>query len=204
MEYWNSILTEKSWNLLQEIRKKYNFVLIGGWATYLWVGMQKSKDIDIVVDINELQKLKQENLVKNDNLKKYEIKKEEIDIDVYAFHYSKLTIPTEDIRIYSTKIEGFDVVIPEVLLILKQGAELNRRNSIKGEKDRIDIVSLLFFSKIDFNKYFSILKKYKLEDYLNELIKLLKEFKDYNSLNLNPREFKLKRQEIMNKLKIVK
>ena len=115
-----------------------------------------------------------------------------------------MTIPTEDIRIYSTKIEGFDVVIPEVLLILKQGAELNRRNSIKGEKDRIDIVSLLFFIKIYFNKYFSILKKYKLEDYLNELIKLLKEFKDYNSLNLNPREFKLKRQEIMNKLKIVK
>ena len=68
MEYWNTLLTEKSWVLLQEIRKKYQFVLIGGWAIYLWARRQKSKDIDIVVSIDELQKLKQENLEKNDHL----------------------------------------------------------------------------------------------------------------------------------------
>ena len=74
MEFWNSDLTEKSWKILREFKKDHNFVLIGGWATYLWARRQKSKDIDIVVEIDELQKLKNEGLSKNDNLKKYEIK----------------------------------------------------------------------------------------------------------------------------------
>ena len=88
--FWNSLLTEKSWKILQEFREKYDFILIGGWAVYLWAKRQKSKDIDIVVSIDELQKLKKENLVKNDRLKKYEIKTGEIDIDIYASYFSEL------------------------------------------------------------------------------------------------------------------
>src|SRR3989344_4490106 len=97
-EYWNSLLTEKSWQILQDLRREYNFILIGGWAVYLFTKQQKSKDIDIVVGINELEKLKGGGLGKNDNLKKYEIKKEEIDVDIYVEHYSKLAIPVEDIK----------------------------------------------------------------------------------------------------------
>src|SRR3989344_6929060 len=159
MEFWNSQLTEKSWILLQEIQKKYNFILIGGWATYLWTKQQKSKDIDIIVEISELEKLKKENLVKNDNLKKYEIKTGEIDIDIYVSHFSKLTIPVEDMKNYTSKIEGFKVASKESLLILKQGAWLDRRYSIKGEKDKIDIVSLLFFTDVNFFQYSTLLKK---------------------------------------------
>ena len=140
MEFWNSQLTEKSWTVLQEIRKKHKFILIGGWAVYLWTRQQKSKDIDIIVDIQELQKLKKENLSKNDNLKKYEIKTGEIDIDIYVPHFSKLTIPLEDMKNYTSEIEGFTVASKEVLLILQQGAEKERGNSVKGEKDQIDIV----------------------------------------------------------------
>ena len=201
MEFWNSLLTEKSWDLLKEIRKKYDFILIGGWATYLWTKQQKSKDIDIVVDLNELQKLKQEQLIKNDRLKKYEIKFGEIDIDIYVPYFSKLTIPAEDIKNYSTELEGFNVISPECLLVLKQGAEIERGNSTKGEKDKIDIASILFFSGINLNSYKIILKKYKLENYLENLIHLLKNFKDYNSLNLTPREFKLKKEKILKELK---
>ena len=40
-EFWNSLLTEKSWNLLIEIKKKYDFILIGGWAVYLLTRQQK-------------------------------------------------------------------------------------------------------------------------------------------------------------------
>ena len=204
MEFWNSLLTEKSWKLLQELNKKYDFVVIGGWAVYLLTKQQKSKDIDIVVDIAELQKLKQENLIKNDRLKKYEIKLEEIDVDIYLSYFSKLTIPAEEIKNYSIKIEGFNVASPEALLILKQGAYKERKNSIKGEKDKIDIISILFFSGINLKAYESILKKYNLEDYLKSLIDILKNFKDYNSLNLNPREFKLKKEKILNKMKMLK
>lgn len=201
MEFWNSLLTEKSWKILQEINKKYNFILIGGWASYLWTKQQKSKDIDIVVDIKELQNLKQENLIKNDRLKKYEIKIEEIDIDIYVSHYSKLAIPVEDIKKYSTKIEGFNVIIPEALIILKQGAFEERKNSVKGEKDRLDILSILFFTNVNCKKYYQILKNYKLGNYLDYLINIIREFQDYNRFSLKPKAFKLKKSSIITSLK---
>ncbi|MEK6859602.1 MAG: hypothetical protein AABX54_02195 [Nanoarchaeota archaeon] len=199
MQYWNSDLTEKSWILLQELQKKYNFILIGGWATYLWTKQQKSKDIDIIVDLKELEKLKQENLIKNDRLKKYEIKFEEIDVDIYVPYFSKLTIPIEKIKNYNSKLQGFNVLSKEALLILKQGAELDRRNSIKGEKDRIDIISLLFFTDFDYKIYKSILKENSKEFLLDELIKLIRNFNDYNSLNLAPNEFKKIKKKITNR-----
>ena len=199
MQYWNSDLTEKSWILLQELQKKYNFILIGGWATYLWTKQQKSKDIDIIVDLKELEKLKQENLIKNDRLKKYELKFEEIDVDIYVPYFSKLTIPIEKIKNYNSKLQGFNVLSKEALLILKQGAELDRRNSIKGEKDRIDIISLLFFTDFDYKIYKSILKENSKEFLLDELIKLIRNFNDYNSLNLAPNEFKKIKKKITNR-----
>ncbi len=201
MEFWNSDLIEKSWQVLLDFKKKYKFILIGGWATYLWAKQQKSKDIDIVVDIGELQKLKSENLIKNNRLKKYEIKKEEVDIDIYVSHFSKLTISPEDIKHYTSEIEGFTVVSKEALLVLKQGAESDRRGSLKGEKDRVDIISLLFFADINFKDYKNILKKYSLDNYIDELLRLLRGFRDYASLNLNPREFKLKKEFLLGKLR---
>jgi len=204
MEFWNSQLTEKSWRLLQEIRKKYNFILIGGWSTYLWTKQQKSKDIDIVVSLTELQKLKQEDLRKNDALKKYEIKSDEIDIDIYLEHYSKLTIPPEDIKKYTSQIEGFNVASQEALLVLKQGAEIDRENSIKGEKDRADIVSLMLFANPDYNAYLKILKNYSKEEYFHRLVKILKDFREYNIVGLSPKEFKSKKEKTLEQLKKVK
>lgn len=49
-EFWNSEMTAASWDALQELNKEYEFTLIGGWAVYLYMRLQKSKDIDIVVD----------------------------------------------------------------------------------------------------------------------------------------------------------
>jgi|SRR3989344_4945483 len=201
MEFWNSQLTEKSWKILQELRRKYDFALIGGWATYLWTKQQKSKDIDIIVEINELQKLKAESLSKNDHLKKYEIKIDEVDVDIYVSHFSKLTIPPGNLREYIRRIEGFNVVSPTALLVLKQGAYEDRKNSVKGEKDKIDILSLLFFSDIEFKSYKFILKEYLLTDYIENLIEIIRNFKDYNSLNLTPREFKFKKKMVLNELK---
>lgn len=203
MEFWNSLLTEESWKALQALNKKYKFTLIGGWAVYLWTKQQKSKDIDIAVGINELQKFKQEELAKNDRLKKYEIKIGEIDIDIYVSYFSKLAIPVEDIEKYSSNVEGFRVALPEALLVLKQGAWLDRKYSAKGEKDKIDIVSLLFFSDIDFERYGKILREYRLENYINELISLIRSFQDYQDFGFSPREFKLKRKAIVENLREV-
>lgn len=203
MEFWSSLLTEKSWNLLKELSKKdFQFIVIGGWAAYLWTKLHKSKDIDIIVpDFKDLEYLKKNyDLRKNDSLKKYEIKFEEIDVDIYVPYYSKLTLPIEEIKSHATKIENMQVASPEALLILKQGAELDRKDSVKGSKDRIDIMALLLFSEIDFKKYNSLLEKHNLNHYLNRLFVIINNFNDIKYLDLNPREFKLKKTELLRKL----
>ncbi len=202
MEYWNDLITEKSWKILQKIKGKFEFILIGGWANYLWTKKFKSKDIDIVVDFNTLKRLKEHyNLRKNDSLKKYEIKINEIDIDIYVTFYSELTISLDKIR--KTKIENFDVAKVEDLLILKQGAELDRKASEKGEKDKLDILSLVFFCDIDLKDYLKRLKEIKKEEFYHNLMKLIKNFKEYNYFNMTTRELKVKKESLLKKLKSV-
>jgi len=204
MEFWNSTLTEKSWKMLLKLKgEKFEFIIIGGWAAYLWTNLHKSKDIDIVIkQFEDLAILKNDyDLIKNNNLKKYEIKMEEIDIDIYVPFFSKLAMPVDEIRKHITKIQGFEVVKPEVLLILKQGAEEDREKSVKGEKDRIDIITLLFYSDINFNEYFKLLKEYKLGHYYQRLKNILLNFKEIKYINMNPREFKLKKQGMLKMLK---
>jgi hypothetical protein len=196
-EFWNSLLTEKSWEVLQELRKEHDFILIGGWAVYLLTEQQKSKDIDIVVGIKELEKFKQKGIVKNERLRKYELKNEEVDVDIYVEHYSALALPAEDMKDYALAVQGFKAACPEALIILKQAAYKDRENSVKGEKDKIDIISILFFTEFGFKKYKKIIEKYELEYYRGELKRAVSNFKDYNALNLTPREFKLKKEKVL-------
>ena len=201
MEYWNTIITQKSWDVLQKIGKEMDFVLIGGWAVYLWAKSHKSKDIDIVIDYKELDKLKLNyNLKKNDNLKKYEIKIEDIDVDIYLPFYSKLPL-LENIKNYVTIIENFTVVKPEALLVLKQSAEISRSNTEKGLKDRIDIMDLLLKCEIDFEEYKKILEKNKLHDFRKRLIGIISAFKETKYFDLNPRQLKLKREGLLKDLR---
>ncbi|MFH0837177.1 MAG: hypothetical protein V1870_03540 [Candidatus Aenigmatarchaeota archaeon] len=200
MDYWHNILTEKSWKILHEIKEEFNFILIGGWAVYLWARSNKSKDIDIIIDFKTLSELKESHdLRKNEKMRKYEIKKDEIDIDIYVKYYSKLAIPIE--KIETEKIDGFSVAKIEYLLALKQGAELERKDSMKGEKDRIDILSMISKCSIDFDLYYKILKQNNLLHFLDRLIKIVSEFSDGKYIELNPRELKLKKKDILKMLK---
>ena len=36
-------ITEESWKKLQEMRKSFDFILIGGWAIYVYTKMHKDK-----------------------------------------------------------------------------------------------------------------------------------------------------------------
>ena len=198
-EYWHDIQTEKSWKILQGMKGKFPFVLIGGWAVYLWTRSQKSKDIDIIVDIKTLSLLKKTyDLRKNDIMRKYEIKMDEIDIDIYAEHYSQLGVPVEDIE--TTRIEGFEVAKPEFLMALKQTAELARRESGKGGKDRLDIFGMLLKCDIDFKKYAKLLGRDS-DEFLKRLIAIAKGFKEPEYFGMNPRQLKLAKQEILGKIK---
>ncbi len=203
MEFWNSLLTEKSWNILQELKKEnFRFIVIGGLAMYLWTKQHKSKDIDIILPaIKDLEFLKRKyTFVKNERLKKYEIKMDDIDIDIYLPYYSKLGLPLEVVAQKTAKIEGFEVVNLEVLLILKQAAEAERGESMKGLKDRIDIMTLLCFAGIDFLKYRELLEKYNLRDYRHRLKRIVLSFREMKYLNLNVKDYARIKKELLKKI----
>ncbi len=202
-EFWSELLTKESWNKLTELAGKYDFILIGGWAGYLWTKAHKSKTIDIIVDYDVLKQLGSDfELSKNQRMRKYEIKLDKFDIDIYVPFFSKLAIPTEDIRNYVAKIEGITTVKPEALLVLKQAAEIERRGSVKGKKDAVDILTILIRAPVDLETYKRILKKYGLEAYSGELRHVVSTFsdKDIDYLGLGFTEFKKWKKGFLEKL----
>lgn len=199
--YYQDLITAKSFKILQDLRRKYKFILIGGWAVFLYTHSLKSKDIDIVIDYEELEKLRQDfTLIKNDRLKKYEIAVEEIEIDLYLPFFSNPGLPAEEIKKYTQSLEGFTVPSPEVLLILKQKAYLDRAGSPKAEKDKIDLVSLLKTMDLDFNFYKNILKNYRLENYLEELKSLLNNLIQVLELELNQFQYSKLKKRVLKQL----
>ena len=154
--FYQQFLTDKSFFLLTELKKQFKFTLIGGWAVYFYTNSLKSKDIDMIVDFSELEQLRKEfPIEKNERLKKYQIKIEEIDIDIYMPFYSDLGLPVEEIIKKTTLVNGFVLLEKEVLLITKLKAYQDRGASVKGQKDLIDIISLVLLEDFDF-KYLSI------------------------------------------------
>ncbi len=191
MEFWNDEITEKSWKKLIGLRKEIDFVLIGGWAVYLYTKLHKSKDIDMIIDYPVLRKLQNDYILnKNSRLKKYEVKLPEgFDIDIYTPGYSRLTIPIKDIMSNIRMREGFRVPRQEILLLLKLGACADRKASIKGSKDSIDIMGLVFNTDIDYKFLKELVTGYGLENYLKELLHVFENFDismiRYIDLNVN-------------------
>ena len=154
MDYYRDTVTEKSWQMLQTLRRDYPFVLIGGWAVWLYTRRFKSKDIDIIVDMPTLTKIKaQFSVTKNNRLFKYEAVQGEIQIDIYVPFWSHLGIPVEEVQSQAIVLEGFHVPPPETLVVLKQIAYQARMGSSKGYKDFLDIISLLSLPEFRWKLY---------------------------------------------------
>ena len=174
MEFWNSDITNESWKELLSLSTKYSFTLIGGWAIYMYTKLQKSRDIDIVVDYDQFKMLSTDfEMRKNPSLRKYEIKFQKFDIDVYTPFYSRLAVPPQDLINSYTIIENIRVPKVEELLILKIGAFEERLNSIKGQKDRLDIAGLAFYSSIDYVRLRNVLDSYGKTLYIDLLVKAI-------------------------------
>jgi hypothetical protein len=69
-----------------------------------------------------------------------------------------------------TKIETFTVPSLEMLLILKLLAYQDRGLSPKGQKDRLDILSLLYFAKFRQTNFEKLVKKFGLKLDLEEIV----------------------------------
>jgi hypothetical protein len=202
MQFWHDLVTKKSFDLLKELQKKFDFVLIGGWAVFLHTKNLKSKDLDLVCDYDVLAEFREKfEVFKNDRLKKYEAKINEIDVDIYVPFYSNPGIPTEEIKNYTTSLEGFKIPKIEVLLILKQKAYQSRKASPKGQKDKVDMIALLQLENFDFSFYKKILRKYKREDFKKDLIDILNTTYEVKELNLNRQKLAKFKKKVLGKLK---
>ncbi len=198
MQFYHNIITEKSWQFLREFRKNRNFILIGGWAVFLYSRSLKSKDIDIIVDYKDLEKLKSEfDVFKNERLKKYEIKQGEFDIDIYLPYYSDLGVDIEKIKEKTISREGFLIPEIEILLILKLYAWSARRGSAKGQKDELDIFSLLFLPEFNWQRCLDYTRIFHLENYNDFLIELVKKTKEIKELGVNQQKMAKIRKKIL-------
>lgn len=201
MAFYHNLVTEKSWLILKTLHRKYKFILIGGWAVFLYTQSLKSKDVDLICSYKELSRFKKDfEIIKNQRLKKYEFKIGEVDVDVYLPHFSKLGIPVEEVEKFVIKRESFNLPRVEILCILKQTAHKERIVSIKGKKDKIDIISLLKVSDFDFKFYIDCLKKYECEFLQEDLIDLLKNVRHVPELDLNEHQFAKFRKMALKKL----
>jgi hypothetical protein len=176
---WRDEIVEKSWQILGELKGLAEFVLIGGWGVYMWTRKLKSRDIDIYIDQENFYKLQSELLQKNYalkrnvRLKKFEAIIDDVEVDIYTPFMSNLAVPCLDVfnkKLYSL-IERFNVVIPEVLLLLKAQAAQQRWHAEKGVKDRVDIISLLKFAGIKRDLLEQILSTYDKQHTLRDTIK---------------------------------
>lgn len=186
MDFYNDLITQKSWKTLQDLKRKIDFVLIGGWAVYLYTKALKSKDIDIIVSYDILSKLKRFfPIAKNDRLKKYQARNEEVQIDIYLPFYSNLGIAAEEIVSETDTMETFVLPKAEMLLILKQCTHRERGLSAKGQKDMLDIISLLAKTSIDWEHYHKLLAKFEMKNYAPALLALLKHHTHLPQLGIN-------------------
>jgi len=191
---WRDEAVEKSWQVLQQLKDLTDFILIGGWAVYLWTKKLKSRDIDLCINQENFYKLQQELLQRNYALKRYirlmkfEAIINEVEVDIYTPFLSRLVIPCQDIinqKLYSS-IERFKAAQPEALLLLKAQAAQQRWHSEKGAKDRTDIISLLKHADIKPNLLKQMLKKYDPQNTLKHIIKrtITESRAEYKFLNL--------------------
>ena len=186
MNYYHNLITDRSFKLLQNLREKYKFILIGGWAVFLYTGALKSKDIDLVVEFEEYSKFRQDFEVnKNARLKKYEAKFEGIDIDIYLPYCYNGGLRAEDLKKITQKLEGFTVCEKEVLAILKQRALNERAGSVKGRKDLIDLVSLFRLPDFDWDKYNRLISDYKVGELAKFCKNIISKTSNISELALN-------------------
>lgn len=190
MTFWHEQITDKSFVVLQAIRKEFPFILIGGWAVYYVSGQLKSKDIDIIVDYETLGALKKRfDVKKNERLHKYEIAQEGFDIDIYVPAWSDLGVPIEYIQKNTISIEGFTMPSSEILLTLKLYAYTQRKQSLKGKKDALDIISILLVTSFDPIRFKENLKDTHHEELESVLYEILDLYTDCPELSLNQKQY---------------
>lgn len=186
MSYYHDLVVQKSWEELKKLKKEIDFLLIGGWAVYFYTHGLKSKDIDIIINYEQLSVLAGlYALNKNDRLKKYEAIKEEVQIDIYLPHLSDLGVPVEKLIGHEREIEGFKILDLDYLFSLKIHTLAQRGRSEKGRKDFLDIIALWQTGQVKTPTMKKILADFDMKQDVNVLKNFLTEANQAEELGLN-------------------
>lgn len=204
MDYYHNQVTEKSWKELQNLRRMFDFTLIGGWATYLYAQTLKSKDIDIIIDYDKLEVLAKLYVVsKNDRLKKYQAVRDEVEIDIYLPHFSKIGIPVEDLMDKTRTVEGFRVLDPDYLCALKLYTLGERGRTPKGRKDFLDVLSLFHARAVDGSRVRKIIETYAWDQAMARFEEFLSESRSAPELDLTVHSYANLKRTIAGQLSAV-
>lgn len=156
------------------------FVVIGGWAVYLFTHYHMSRDLDLIMEQKDLWKLKsfvisQGGTEKAPGLSKYGYKLGQVDMDVYTEEKGDI-IPSPGEILSGRRfvdVERYRVVEPEILLLLKVRAATERAAGLKGLKDRCDVISLLNSGRIDLNTFAAESRRHVQPNTVNEVLRIV-------------------------------
>lgn len=143
--------TEESWRLLRELASEYQgIVLLGGWAAWVHNRSAKSHDVDVIVPIEQFDRMRQvEDLGHSTHIggEKWKLARgPDTHADIYVPFRSRLgrrlDLPVENLLPYAGEIAGLLVLDREALVAAKFAGLLDRPDSLPGRKDRDDLVGL--------------------------------------------------------------
>ena len=100
-------------------------------------------------------------------------------------HYSDLGIDIKRIQETSVIRQGFGVPNLEILFMLKLYAWHNRRGSIKGQKDELDIFSLVFMPEFNWHHLSNLIKEGGFKEYCEGFLALIKQTSEIMELGVN-------------------
>lgn len=202
MPYYHDLVTKKSWQELQQLVKTIDFTLLGGWAVYLYTQALKSKDIDILVDYDQLPMItKHYQLTKNARLHKYEAVKDPVQIDIYLPHFSQIGIPVEVLLQHTNTIQGFTTLQAPYLLALKLYTLRERGRTPKGRKDFLDVISLIQSQPSStLSQTLQICHKHKFTDSVQFFRALLGEQTTLTELSLNTHTYAILKKSLLTQL----
>lgn len=99
----------------------------------------------------------------------------QIDFDVYLEDQSDLIYSYQDMLKFSKILDGIRVPSPEHLIALKLKAAIDRKDSDRGIKDKMDMIKLIFASSQNINKEILSDNKFPLKELESFLDTLRKE-----------------------------
>ena len=164
-QFWNEEQTRRSMELLNRLSKDVDFVLIGGWAVFMYAKQQMSLDVDIAVAYDSLEYFRRYGIgdYKNTRIKYSIIDGTYVDLFVENFSDKGMPFPIKTVLDNYLTIEGIKVVDRELLLILKLWRYF-RPDQQKIRKDVLDVIALLLYGDIDLNRFKELVELYKVPE----------------------------------------